>query len=182
MPKLKGVIEYNGNAFEGFQRQKHTAQTVAGVIEEALKRLNIKSQIVGSGRTDAGVHAANQVIDFEVPSYWSDTQRLQNALNHQLKAIRFKHLIEVNSSFHSRFHAKRRIYRYIFKTTTPNVFEKDFVAYYDDFNSDKLKEALGYFQGEHDFSLLCKSGSITHTNIRTIYKAAYKKRNNYHFI
>jgi tRNA pseudouridine38-40 synthase len=182
MPKVKATIEYNGNAFEGFQRQKHTTKTITTAIEEALLQLNIDSPINGSGRTDAGVHASNQVIDFIIPRYWNDLKKLKNSLNRLLKDIRFKHIVFINDEFHSRFHAKRRIYRYVFKTTEPSVFEKKFVAYYKDFDLIRLQKALKAFEGEHDFSLVCKSGSQTHTNIRTIYKAYYKKHNNYYCI
>lgn len=180
--RLKATIEYNGKLFAGFQRQKHTPQTIATAIERALNHLNIDTEIRGSGRTDAGVHASNQVIDFEVPPYWSNLSQLKRSLNRQLCGIRFKHIIQVDNDFHARFHAKERIYRYIFKTTTPSVFEQEFVAYYKSFDRDKLQEALALLEGEHDFSLLCKSGSVTHTNIRRIFKASYCKRHNYHFI
>ncbi len=182
MAKFKGVIEYDGSAFEGFQRQKHTAQTVAGTIEEALRGLHINSTIVGSGRTDRGVHASNQVIDFVTPHYWKDVQKLKKALNGVLSKIRFKHLVEVDSGFHARFHAKHRLYRYIFKTTIPSVFERDFVGYYKPFDSKKLQEALSYFEGTHDFAMLCKNDSKTHTTLRTLYQATYTKRKDYHFI
>jgi len=180
--RIKATIEYNGTLFAGFQRQKHTSKTITTAIEKALSKINIQTQIRGSGRTDAGVHASNQVIDFEIPPYWSDLAKLKSSLNRQLGGIRFKHIIQVDNDFHARFHAKERIYRYIFKTTTPSVFEEEFVAYYENFDRDKLQEALSHFEGQHDFSLLCKSGSITHTNIRRIFKAHYCKRHNYHFI
>jgi len=183
MPKVKAVIEYNGSAFEGFQRQKHTYQTVTGALEKALQTLNIDTTVTGSGRTDAGVHASNQIIDFSIPSYWQDTAKLKYALNRLLKDIRCKHITLVDDNFHARFFAKRRIYRYVFKTQMCSVFEKDIIAHFPkSFSKERLQIALKAFEGEHDFSLLCKSGSITHTNIRRIYKATYKKRKGYHFI
>jgi len=180
--RVKAVISYNGNLFYGFQKQKETKQTVTNQIEDALRRLNIDSNIVGSGRTDRGVHASGQVIDFELPKYWSDLERLKIAMNRVLDGIEIKHIIEVDNLFHSRFSAKKRVYRYIFKTNKPSLFEKDFVSHYDRFDSDKLQEGLDILIGTHDFSFLIKQGSYTHTNIRTIYKAFYKKSRNYHFI
>lgn len=182
MPKVKAIIEYNGNAFLGFQRQTHTKQTITTHIEEALKSLNIETSITGSGRTDTGVHASNQVIDFAVPSYWKDLKKLKRSLNKVLENIRFKHIVFVDDDFHSRFHAKYRIYRYVFKTSQPSIFEKDFVAHYAHFNKQKVQEALKAFEGEHDFTLLSKTGSPTHTNVRTIFKTCYKERKGYHFI
>jgi len=182
MQRVKAVIAYNGGSFRGFQKQKSTKNTIATAIETALYSLGIKSEIRGSGRTDAGVHATGQVIDFEIPDFWRDLKRLKRVFNQKLQTISFKHISFVEDSFHSRFSAKRRIYRYIFKTHRTSVFERDFVAYYPPFNRDRLQEALSEFQGEHDFSNFLKSGTVTHTNVRTIYRVKYKSFKNYHII
>ena len=106
----------------------------------------------------------------------------QEVLNKKLRYISFKRISWVNDSFHARFSAKRRIYRYIFKTTIPSIFENRYISYYSEFNQELLEQSLKTFEGEHDFSFFLKRGTITHTNIRTIYKAHYKKYNNYHII
>ena len=182
MQRVKAVIAYNGGSFRGFQKLKSTKNTITTAIETALYSLGIKSEIRGSGRTDAGVHATGQVIDFEIPDFWRDLKRLKRVLNQKLQTISFKHISSVEDSFHSRFSARRRIYRYIFKTRRASVFERDFVAYYPPFNENQLQEALSEFQGEHDFSNFLKSGTVTHTNVRTIYRARYRCFKNYHII
>jgi len=180
--RVKAVISYDGASFRGFQKQKSTKQTITTAIEEALISIGINSNIRGSGRTDAGVHATGQVIDFVLPKYWRDLEKLQEVLNKKLKYISFKRISWVNDSFHARFSAKRRIYRYIFKTTIPSIFENRYISYYSKFNQGLLEQSLKTFEGEHDFSFFLRRGTITHTNIRTIYKAHYKKYNNYHII
>jgi tRNA pseudouridine38-40 synthase len=180
--RVKAVISYDGASFRGFQKQKSTKQTITTAIEEALISIGIDSNIRGSGRTDAGVHATGQVIDFVLPKYWRDLEKLQEVLNKKLRYISFKRISWVNDSFHARFSAKRRIYRYIFKTTIPSIFENRYISYYSEFNQELLEQSLKTFEGEHDFSFFLKRGTITHTNIRTIYKAHYKKYNNYHII
>jgi len=180
--RVKAVISYDGASFRGFQKQKSTKQTITTAIEEALISIGIDSNIRGSGRTDAGVHATGQVIDFVLPKYWRDLEKLQEVLNKKLRYISFKRISWVNDSFHARFSAKRRIYRYIFKTTIPSIFENRYISYYSKFNQELLEQSLKTFEGEHDFSFFLKRGTITHTNIRTIYKAHYKKYNNYHII
>lgn len=180
--RVKAVIAYDGGYFQGFQKQKSTKQTITTTIETALKSVGIQSEIRGSGRTDAGVHATGQVIDFELPPFWNDLTKLKQVLNHKLKHIAFKHVCVVPNDFHSRFSAKRRTYRYLFKTTTPSIFENQHIAHYPPFNKELLQKALQSFKGTHDFSNFLKTGTITHTNIRTIYKAHYKKLNNYHII
>jgi len=180
--KVKAVIAYDGGYFQGFQKQKSTPNTITGAIERTLRSLGIHSSILGSGRTDAGVHATGQVIDFQIPSFWTDLNKLKFELNRKLRYISFKHITFVSDDFHSRFSAKKRVYRYVFKTTVPSIFEKNHIAYYPKFDKKLLIEALKTFEGEHDFSNFIKTGSITHTNIRHIFKAHYKPYNNYHII
>jgi tRNA pseudouridine38-40 synthase len=180
--RVKAIVAYDGGYFKGFQKQKSTKNTITGEIERALKSLGITDDIRGSGRTDAGVHATGQVIDFTLPLFWKDLSKLKIALNRKLTYISFKHISFVEEDFHSRFSAKKRLYRYVFKTKEPSIFEQNHVAHYPPFNKILLIQALKCFEGEHDFSNFIKTGSITHTNIRKIYKASYKSFNNYHII
>ena len=180
--RVKAVIAYDGSQYLGFQKQKSTTKTVSHAIEEALRSLHINSNIVASGRTDAGVHASGQVIHFDLPEFWSDLAKLKTNLNHKLKEIQFKHITWVSPDFHARFSAKKRLYRYVFKSKKPSVFEKKYISYYPSFNKDLLKEALQTFEGKHDFNYFHKTGSITHTTIREIYKTYYRERNGYHYI
>ena len=180
--RVKAVIAYDGSAYAGFQRQTHTSNTVTSAIETALKALKIDSKITGSGRTDAGVHATGQVIHFDIPLYWGDLQKLQLNLNRKLHDIRIKHITAVSDEFHARFSAKKRLYRYIFKTSQPSVFEQKYISYYQDFDEIRLKEALKYFEGRHDFVFFHKTGSDIKTTIREIYKTNYKQIGNYHII
>ena len=180
--RVKVTIVYDGGKFQGFQKQKSTKNTITSSIEIALRSLGIRNEIRGSGRTDAGVHATGQVIDFLLPDFWRDLEKLKYELNRKLKYISVKNIQEVSNDFHSRFSAKKRLYRYVFKSSKPNIFEKPYVAYYPKFNEQILAEALKVFEGEHDFSNFIKTGSITHTNIREIYKARYKKYKSYHII
>ena len=182
MRYVKAIIAYDGGYFFGFQKQKSTPQTVTHKIEEALKSLNIDSSIVGSGRTDAGVHATGQIINFSIPHYWKDLNKLQRELNHKLEHIYIKKVTLVDMDFHSRFSAKRRIYRYVFKQKKPSIFEENYISYYPNFSSNKIEKALKLFEGEKDFKFFHKTGSPTHTTIREVYKTRYKKRGDYHFI
>jgi tRNA pseudouridine38-40 synthase len=94
--RVKAVISYDGSVYLGFQKQKSTTKTVTHAIEEALNSLHIKSSIVASGRTDAGVHATGQVIHFNLPDFWSDLNKLKTNLNRKLKEIEFKHISSVH--------------------------------------------------------------------------------------
>ena len=180
--KVKAVISYDGSVYFGFQKQKSTTKTVTHAIEEALNSLHIGSSIVASGRTDAGVHATGQIIHFNLPDFWTDLNKLKTNLNRKLKDIEFKHISRVPHDFHARFSAKKRLYRYLFKTSKPSVFEQKYISYYPGFDSELLEKALACFEGEHDFNYFHKTGSITHTTVREIYKTGYKEHKGYHFI
>jgi len=106
-------VEYDGTAFAGFQRQPGV-ETVQGALEAALARVtNQPITVTGAGRTDAGVHAIGQVIHFRTGSLLP-TATLQRALNACLPgAVRIRDLAEADQSFHARFSARSREYRYL---------------------------------------------------------------------
>lgn len=180
--RVKAVISYDGSQYQGFQKQKSTKMTISTAIEDALASLQIDPAIVGSGRTDAGVHATGQVIHFDLPDFWHDLEKLKLNLNRKLTDISFKHISPAANDFHARFGAKKRLYRYVFKTQKPSVFEQKYISYYQEFNPDLLRKALKTFEGKHDFDFFHKTGTVTHTTIREIYRSDYVERNGYHFI
>jgi len=180
--RVKAVIAYDGSDYHGFQKQKSTTKTVTHAIENALASLQITSPITASGRTDSGVHATGQIIHFDLPLFWSDFAKLKISLNRKLKDIEVKHITQVPNDFHARFSAKKRLYRYIFKTQKPSVFEQKYISHYPPFDADLLSTALSYFKGEHDFNYFHKTGTVTHTTIRKIFQATYREHHGYHYI
>ncbi len=180
--RVKAVIAYDGSVYFGFQKQTTTNKTVTAEIEKALHTLHINTSVVGSGRTDAGVHATGQVIHFDIPEYWHDLQKLMLNLNRKLDTIYVKHISFVSSDFHARFWAQKRLYRYLFKTSKPSVFEKKYISYYQTFDAKLLIEALTLFEGSHDFKFFRKTGTDTYTTIREIYFTKYKAYKGYHII
>jgi tRNA pseudouridine38-40 synthase len=181
--RVKAVISYDGSAFYGFQRQASTPLTVTQQIEKVLKNLQINTTITGSGRTDRGVHATGQVIHFDLPPFWRDLNKLKLILNRRLSAISFRDIVSVSPSFHARFSAQKRLYRYIFKSEPLSVFERKYVACYPEIeHKEILIRALNAFCGTHDFLYFHKTGSDIHTTVRTIYSAHYYTYKNYHVI
>ena len=179
--RVKAIIEYDGSKFSGFQIQKHTANTIIQAINDAISSLGIKSKVIGSGRTDKGVHAINQVIHFDIPKFWQEKGllELKTRLNHKLKFIRFKYIKEVSIDFHAQYSAKTRVYRYLIKTKEPKVFEKDYISFYKIKNINKLSKALKLFEGKHNFKYFKKEGSITSSDIREVYKTKIVKKGDY---
>ncbi len=107
------VVQYDGTDFSGWQVQPET-RTVQGVLEEVLGRLTGKPvRVTGAGRTDAGVHAGGQCAGVTVEPHWTP-ERLRWAVNQKLPGdiwVAASH--EMDPSFHARFSALRRRYRYV---------------------------------------------------------------------
>jgi tRNA pseudouridine38-40 synthase len=181
--RVKGIISYDGGSFYGFQIQPNK-ESITSKILKSLKILNIETEIQGSGRTDRGVHASGQVIHFDIPEFWSDLEKLKNILNDFLSPnIYIKELKAVNQSFHSRFDAKRRIYRYIISTKRPNPFEAKYITFIDEIDEIAIAQSIKLFEGVHNFELFKKEGSTTKNYIREIFKTRfYKFKRDYYIL
>ena len=171
--RVKLTISYDGSKFRGFQAQRDGTATVANTIESAFASLGIKEKFNASGRTDSGVHAINQVVDIKLPPYWSDLNKLKTMLNRRLHpSIHIKSIVKVKDSFHARFSAKKRQYRYIIKQSDFCVFSSPYYLFYDkSIDLTLLSTAMKLYEGEHDFRYFMKSGSDTTTTKRAIYKS-----------
>lgn len=166
------TIAYDGTNFLGSQSQKESKNTVLGVLDLALKKINIQTKIVASGRTDRGVHATGQVCHIELPMYWSDTIKLQYALEKVLPpSISIKKMKIVDDSFHARYSAKKRVYRYIIKVGKSNPFEENFVSFIDNVDFFEIQKKIKLFCGAFDFKFFMKSGSDIKSTTRVIYRA-----------
>lgn len=176
--KLALTIAYNGTDFLGSQTQKNSKNTILGKLEESLNKLNINSKITASGRTDRGVHATGQVCHIDLPDFWNDLKKLQEALNKILpSSILVKRIKKVDDDFHARYSAKKRVYRYIIKEGQSNPFEDNFVTFIDSVDFAKIEKNIKLFKGEFDFKQFMKSGSDIKSTTRVIYKAfAYKHK------
>ncbi len=172
--RAKLTFEYDGSKFQGYQIQKETTNTVANRLQNALKILNINGTPVASGRTDKGVHALGQVAHLDLPPYWNDLKRLKFSLNKILHPnINIKKIEITHKSFHARYDAKSRVYRYIVSTKKPSVFLMPYVTFLDKIDEIKIKESIKLFEGKHDFEYFKKCGSDTKNYIREIYKTNF---------
>lgn len=110
------ILQYDGAQFSGWQRQLKE-RTVQGVLEDAVERLcGTHISVYGAGRTDAGVHALGQAASLHVPERWTAAE-MKRALNAILpRDVRVSQSIEMERSFHARFSAISRSYRYLVGT------------------------------------------------------------------
>ncbi len=172
--RVKITLSYDGSRFAGFQIQKEMKNTVSGQIKNSLKSVGIVNNFIASGRTDKGVHATNQILHIDLPSFWTDLKKLKNILNQSLLPhIYIKKIEKIHDSFHARFDAKKRVYRYIISSSTPTVFLTPYVTYVEKINPFLIKEAIKEFEGIYDFEYFKKNGSDTKNYTREIYKTNF---------
>lgn len=136
------------------------------------------------GRTDAGVHAIEQIANFKTNSNF-EVEKYVVALNTKLKkSIRIKKAEEVEEDFHSRYHCKKKTYRYIINNDKQASAIYRNLEYFiaTPLNIEKMKQAISYFEGEHDFKAFKASGTSGKSSVRTIYKTEIRKENNRIFI
>ncbi len=172
---VKFNISYDGSLYKGSQRQPEGG-TVEDELLKVFKRINIETKIVLSGRTDKEVHATGQVFNCQIPEFWSDFVKLKDVLNRQLpSSIKINSLMKVNENFHSRFHAKKRVYRYLVTTKPTTPFNNKFVTYEENINEELISDAIKEFIGEHDFRYFHKMGSDKDITVREVFNASFYK-------
>lgn len=152
------LIQYDGTRYAGWQRQTLTKETVQGKIEDVLGRMTgEKVEIIGAGRTDAGVHARGQVANVHLAKKMK-TKELRDYLNHYLpEDICVMEVSEVSDRFHSRLNAGTKTYQYRISTDKiKNVFERKYIyELNEELDVKKMKEAATYLTGTHDFQGYC---------------------------
>lgn len=159
--KIALGVEYLGTDFHGWQIQKSGLRTVQGVVEPALSKIaNHPVRVFCSGRTDAGVHAQEQVIHFETQTTRTEGAWLFGGNANLPNDVNFKWAKEVNDDFHARFNAHARSYEY--KIHHHPVRSSLKTGYYlwepRSLNIDDMRKAAAFLVGEHDFS--CFRGSM----------------------
>lgn len=150
----KILISYDGTDYHGWQRQPNK-RTIQGVLEDILFRFRSqKINVIGAGRTDAGVHALGQVAHFKADLGLNE-QELHRAINSQLPHdIRILSLDPVPQNFHARKSAKSKIYAYrIHNSAFISPFDFRYMLHWPSFlDLAKMKQAAALFIREADFS------------------------------
>ena len=175
---FKIIIEYDGSAYHGWQRQPEDI-SIQSVIENALARIcGQHVSLIGSGRTDAGVHAMGQVANFCVNTRHTEDVFLK-ALNSLLpEDIVIKSCEEMNIDFHARFAAKRKLYQYrILNHPIPTALFRNFAWHIKKpLDLFRMQEACRHLIGSHDFKAFQGQGSDVNDTIRRIFRAALSRK------
>ncbi len=175
MMRVKMTIEYDGTAYAGWQRQKNQ-KTVQGEIERALGIiLKTPVSIVTAGRTDAGVHARNQIAHCDIEA--GDLFRLQKAINGIVnRDIVIKDISRVAADFHARFDARERTYCYRI-ALKPTAIMRHYSWYFPHtLNKTLLLKAADYFTDVTDFTSFCKLHGSNTTYDCYIKKSVWRQK------
>lgn len=187
MPEIKKIalgIEYNGSAYNGWQKQKH-GLGVQAVLEKALSYVaNEEIKVVCAGRTDAAVHATGQVIHFETHADRDRSAWIQGTNTKLPNDVCVNWAIPVEEGFHARFSALKRYYRYIICSTAvrPAILDKLVSWDYRSFDVSRMQQAAVCLRGEHDFSSYRAIHCQAKSPVRTVYQLDVVRSGDFIFI
>jgi len=172
---IKLEIEYEGTDFSGWQIQPKL-RTVQGEIQDKLQTiLGHKINLIGAGRTDVGVHALGQVVNFKTTNEL-DKNSIINGLNGLLPDdIVIKRIEEVDLNFNSRYDAKSRLYKYRIYLGRTAIWRKYVWEVLYSLNLENIFEATKKIEGEHDFSSFCVAESSKGNNACRVFSAIWEK-------
>ena len=170
---IKLVLTYDGSRYHGWQRQPNGI-TIQEVIEEKIQTM-VKDPVtlIASGRTDAGVHAINQVCNFKTGSE-IDPAILKKGLNSLLPAdILVTDAEYVSLDFHARYDAKGKTYEYrILHREEPDIFQRKYLWHIRmPLDVEEMRKCVNFLLGTHDFSSFKSSGSGNINPVRSVMNA-----------
>jgi len=163
-------IEYDGAEFFGWQRQSH-ASSVQQSVEKSLSIVaNHPVTVICAGRTDTGVHARGQVVHFDSESARSERQWMLGINSNLPDAVRVLWVRAVDDSFHARFSAHSRSYRYsiLNRWVKPAIGHTYYGWCRHELDAGKMHEAARVLKGRHDFSAFQSSGCSAQHAVREV--------------
>lgn len=172
---IRLILQYDGSRYNGWQRRPGDEKTIQFKLENVISRmLGAEVDVIGSGRTDKGVHALMQVANFHIPvnAVQYTCQEMQEYINaHLPKDIAVIGLQEAPAAFHARFHCTKKTYAYrIDNREVQDVFQSKFRTHIrPDLDIKAMEKAASYFVGQHDFTAFTTKKGKHKSAIRDIY-------------
>lgn len=178
LPKIRATVAYDGTDFHGFARQPGL-RTVQGTLEAVFTKFaGEPTEVFGSGRTDAGVHARAQVIHW-VQRVGPPAERYPLICRRALPSDLVLTAAEVvDDAFHARFSAMRKVYRYTLqRNAVEDVFTKRYAWHVPrPLQLQHMVEAAEHLVGEHDFTSFCAAATPVENKVRTVYNIQLEER------
>lgn len=178
MSRIALGLEYDGSGFAGWQSQDH-ARGVQSVVEEGLSVVaNHKVEVVAAGRTDAGVHAAIQVVHFDTDAVRTERTWMLGATANMPKQVSVLWAREVPEGFHARYSALARSYRYVILNREPRpALTNNRVSWVrHPLDEKRMHEAAQYLVGEHDFSSFRAAQCQSRTPMRNLHRIGVRRQ------
>tara|TARA_X000001036_G_scaffold333400_1_gene312218 strand:- start:3327 stop:4067 length:741 start_codon:yes stop_codon:yes gene_type:complete len=176
------IIEYLGTNYVGWQIQKNGA-SVQSIIQKTLKKvLKSKIKIIGSGRTDAGVHAKGQSANFIYNQEIKNKYKFLSSMNFFLKdkSISIIKINKKNINFNARHKVKKKRYKYIIlnRLITSPLYENRSWLIKKKLDIIQMKKGIKFFLGKHNFTAMRAASCVARSPIKTITKAEIRKKGN----
>lgn len=171
MRNIKLLLRYDGTRYQGWQNQKNTDNTIETKLETLLSRMTgEKIEVSASGRTDAGVHAKNQVGNFKTKTNLSCEEILAQCNEFLPQDIAVLEVTEAPERFHSRLNAKGKTYSYhIWTSPIPPVFERNYVYHFPKkLDVSLMEKGASHLLGSHDFQSFCSTKPGKKSTVRSI--------------
>ena len=181
--RLAMGIEYDGGRYHGWQRQSH-CDSVQARLEKAIGRVaDAPVEEVCAGRTDRGVHATNQVVHLDVTAERPLYGWQMGTMQHLPRDITVLWVRAVDETFHARFSATAREYRYclINRSTRPAIAAGRLSWWYRPLDEARMQAAADLLLGEHDFSSFRGKDCQAHSPVRTVEKIRITRQGDYLF-
>lgn len=178
MKNYKLTIAYDGTRFFGWERQPDK-DTVQGKLESVLGELNgAPVDVIGAGRTDAGVHARAMVASVQLETSYSDTEIRDYCNRYLPDAIAVREVKECAPQFHARYKATGKTYRYTcFDGPVKPVFDRRYLTLLDHpVDEAAMSRAAQYLIGEHDFRAFCGNPKMKKSTVRTVDSITIERR------
>lgn len=170
MRNFKLVLLYDGTRYHGWER-KQGLDTIQGRLENVLSKLcDAPIEVIGAGRTDAGVHAKGMVASAQMETNLSEMELLR-AINAHLPAdIALREIKEASPRFHARYRAVGKTYCYAcYDGVLKPVFDRKFVTVLDASpDLEAMRQAAAYLVGQHDFKSFCGNPKMKKSTVRTV--------------
>lgn len=181
MRNIRLVIQYDGSRYKGWQRLGDCQMTIQGKLESVLSKMAEENiEVFGSGRTDAGVHAFNQVANFNTSCEMNTKEILDYCYRYLPDDIVVKKVEEACEKFHARYNVESKKYLYrIWNYKYHDPFIRKYITHIPEtLNLVNMRKAATYLVGEHDFTSFTTSKSKKKSRVRKIFEFDIKKDDN----
>lgn len=185
MQNYKLLLVFDGTRYLGWERQQNTDMTIQGKVESVLEKMvGDTVEVIGCGRTDAGVHAKGMVANVKLDTELTP-EEICAYMNHYLpEDICVQEVSVASERFHSRYNATGKTYCYTcYIGKEKPVFDRKYVYVVEQkLNLERMRQAAEYLRGEHDFASFCANKKMKKSTVRTVDRIEIAQKGSYLYL